>query len=139
LRILREQADHHIERFSPGAEEVLTRRSWKGNVRELYDYVRTTVELSSAKVIEPMDLWLPRTVDEPGTETWELGYRVLRKRVLLQFEADFVARVLKASSGNVSMAARLAKIDRKHLWRLIQRTGIRLERFGKASTLDRPK
>jgi hypothetical protein len=37
------------------------------------------------------------------------------------------------------MAARLAKIDRKHLWRLIQRTGIRLERFGKTPSLDRSK
>jgi len=141
LRVLRTQLDHPVERFSSAAEEVLMRRCWKGNVRELYDYVRTTIELCSAKVIEPMDLWLPRTIDEPGTEPWQLGYRVLRKRVLLQFEADFVARVLKASSGNVSMAARLAKIDRKHLWRLIQRTGIRLERFGKPSSpdLDRPK
>jgi two-component system response regulator GlrR len=141
LRLLRAQVDHPIERFSSAAEEVLMRRTWKGNVRELHDYVRTTVELCSAKVIEPMDLWLPRTVDEPGSEPWQLGYRVLRKRVLLQFEADFVARVLKASSGNVSMAARLAKIDRKHLWRLIQRTGIRLERFGKPSPsdADRPK
>jgi DNA-binding NtrC family response regulator len=141
LRVLRTQVDHSVERFSAASEEVLMRRSWKGNVRELYDYVRTTVELCSAKVIEPMDLWLPRTSDEPGTEPWQLGYRVLRKRVLLQFEADFVARVLKASSGNVSMAARLAKIDRKHLWRLIQRTGIRLERFGKpaAPDQDRPK
>jgi DNA-binding NtrC family response regulator len=131
LELLREQTDHCLERFSTAAEEVLMRRSWKGNVRELCDYVRTTAELSSAKVIEPMDLWLPRTADEAGSEPWQLGYRVLRKRVLLQFEADFVARVLKASSGNVSMAARLAKIDRKHLWRLIQRTGIRLERFGR--------
>lgn len=139
LRVLREQNEHPVERFSTSAEDVLVRRSWKGNVRELFEYVRTTVELCSAKVIEPMDLWLPRTSDEPGTEPWELGYRVLRKRVLLQFEADFVARVLKASSGNVSMAARLAKIDRKHLWRLIQRTGIRLERFGKTPALDRTK
>jgi two-component system response regulator GlrR len=139
LRVLGEQTPHHVERFSTASEEVLVRRLWKGNVRELCEYVRTTVELCSAKVIEPMDLWLPRTSDEPGTEPWELGYRVLRKRVLLQFEADFVARVLKASSGNVSMAARIAKIDRKHLWRLIQRTGIRLERFGKAPALDRTK
>jgi DNA-binding NtrC family response regulator len=134
LRVLREQMHHPVERFSIAAEEVLERRNWKNNVRELYEFVRTTAELCSAKVIEPMDLWLPRSSDEPGTDTWDLGYRVLRKRVLLQFEADFVARVLKASSGNVSMAARLAKIDRKHLWRLIQRTGIRLERFGKTPT-----
>ena len=55
----------------------------------------------------------------------------LAKQFGRDFEADFVARVLGVAGGNVSMAARLAKIDRKHLWRLIQRTGIRLERFDK--------
>ena len=92
--------------------------------------MRTTVILSPTRVIEPADLW-PRPREEPGHEPWHLGYRELRKRVLLRFESDFVARVLKAAGGNVSLAARLAKIDRKHLWRLIQRTGIKLDRFDK--------
>jgi two-component system, NtrC family, response regulator GlrR len=139
LGVLRDQTAHPVERFSPAAEEVLMRRSWPGNLRELGEYVRATVEHSSAKVIEPLDLWLPLASAEPGAEPWQLGYRVLRKRVLLQFEADFVARVLKASGGNVSMAARLAQIDRKHLWRLIQRTGIRLERFGRPPVADSEK
>ncbi len=131
VHLVRRELGHDVEGFSPAAIEMLIRRSWLGNVRELYEYVRTTVVLSPTKIIEPMDLWLPRGIGEPGSEPWQLGYRELRKRVLLRFEADFVARVLKAASGNVSMAARLAKIDRKHLWRLIQRTGIRLEKFDK--------
>jgi DNA-binding NtrC family response regulator len=45
--------------------------------------------------------------------------------VLLQFEADFVRKILRAANGNVSEAARLARIDRKHFWRLMQRTGVR--------------
>jgi DNA-binding NtrC family response regulator len=92
--------------------------------------VRTTVILSPTRVIEPADLW-PHPGEEEGSEPWHLGYRDLRKRVLLRFESDFVSRMLKAADGNVSLAARLAKIDRKHLWRLIQRTGIRLDRFAK--------
>jgi two-component system response regulator GlrR len=128
---LRGDLGHQIEQFSPEALEILSRRHWAGNVGELYEYVRTTAILSKAKVIEPMDLWLPRGVEDVGLEPWNLGYRELRRRVLLRFEADFVSRILKAAGGNVSMAARLAKIDRKHLWRLIQRTGIRLERLEK--------
>jgi two-component system response regulator GlrR len=129
---LRGELGHQVETFSPEAVEILSRRHWTGNVGELYEYVRTTTILSAkAKVIEPMDLWLPRGVEDVGFEPWNLGYRELRRRVLLRFEADFVSRILKAAGGNVSMAARLAKIDRKHLWRLIQRTGIRLERLEK--------
>jgi DNA-binding NtrC family response regulator len=130
LRVLKRDLGHQVDSFSPAAIGVLTKKNWPGNVRELYEHVRTTVILSPTRVIEPADLW-PRVGDEAGNEPWNLGYRELRKRVLLRFESDFVARMLKAAGGNVSLAARLAKIDRKHLWRLIQRTGIRLDRFDK--------
>jgi len=133
LGVLKRDTGHQVEGFSPQALDVLMHRNWPGNVRELYDQVRTTVILSPANIIEARDLW-PKQGDEPGTEPWHLGYRELRKRVLLRFESDFVSRVLKAAQGNVSMAARLAKIDRKHLWRLIQRNGIRLDRLDKNSS-----
>ena len=55
-----------------------------------------------------------------------VGYRELRKRVLSNFESDYVWNVLIAAQGNISRAARLAQIDRKHFWRLIQRNGIKV-------------
>jgi DNA-binding NtrC family response regulator len=130
LRILKADLGHRVDSFSPVSIDVLLHKDWPGNVRELYELVRTTVILSPTRVIEPPDLW-PHPGEEGSGEPWYLGYRDLRKKVLLRFESDFVARMLKAADGNVSQAARLAKIDRKHLWRLIQRTGIRLDRFDK--------
>jgi two-component system response regulator GlrR len=56
-----------------------------------------------------------------------VGYRELRKRVLSNFESDYVWNVLIAAQGNISRAARLAQIDRKHFWRLIQRNGIKVK------------
>jgi DNA-binding NtrC family response regulator len=56
-----------------------------------------------------------------------IGYRELRKKVLANFESDYVWNVLIAAQGNISRAARLARIDRKHFWRLIQRNGIRVK------------
>jgi len=131
LVVLRAEMGHQVESFSPAALDVLSRLDWPGNVRELYGSVRMTVVLSPTRIIEPADLW-PQQGDPAGApQPYNLTFRELRKRVLLRFEADFVTRVLGAAGGNVSMEARLAKIDRKHLWRLIQRTGIRLERFDK--------
>jgi two-component system response regulator GlrR len=127
LGTLKNEVGHQVESFSPAAIDILAGRDWPGNVRELFDQIRTTVILSPARVIEPADL----EGDAPDAEPWDQGYRELRKRVLLRFESDFVARILKAAGGNVSMAARLAKIDRKHLWRLIQRTGMKLDRLEK--------
>jgi DNA-binding NtrC family response regulator len=56
------------------------------------------------------------------------GYTELRKEILLRFQTDYVWRLLIAAKGNVSLAARMAKIDRKQLWRLIRKTGIRIQR-----------
>ena len=56
------------------------------------------------------------------------GYTELRKEVLLRFQTDYVWRLLIEAKGNVSLAARTAKIDRKQLWRLIRKTGIRIQR-----------
>ena len=52
-------------------------------------------------------------------------YRELRRQTLRRFETDYVTAVLRAASGNISMAARLANIDRKHFWRLLSRTNAR--------------
>lgn len=60
------------------------------------------------------------------------GYRALRKRVLLDFEIDYVGRMLAAANGNVSLAARWSWIDRKHFWRLMQRTGFGAKAKGKS-------
>ena len=56
------------------------------------------------------------------------SYTEQRKEVLLRFQTEYVWQLLIAAGGNISQAARLAKIDRKHLWRLIRKTKIRIER-----------
>jgi DNA-binding phage protein len=51
-------------------------------------------------------------------------YHELRTRTLREFETEYVIAALRAASGNLSMAARIARMDRKHLWRLLRRTGV---------------
>ena len=53
------------------------------------------------------------------------AYRDLRSRTLREFETEYVHAALRAASGNLSMAARIARVDRKHLWRLLRRTRVR--------------
>ena len=53
--------------------------------------------------------------------TVEETYRTGRDRVLGQFEAQYFARLLDRASGNMSLAARLAGVDRTTLYRLMGR------------------
>ncbi len=52
------------------------------------------------------------------------GYSTLMKQILRSFDAEYVQRVLVLAGGNISLAARVAQVDRKHLWRLMRRCGI---------------
>ncbi len=49
------------------------------------------------------------------------SYAEARRRAILDFERTYVAELLVRTEGNVSQAARIAKIDRVYLHRLIRR------------------
>jgi DNA-binding NtrC family response regulator len=49
-------------------------------------------------------------------------FRKLRNELLRNFETEYVTATLRAAGGNISMAARLAQIERKHFWRLLHRS-----------------
>ena len=70
-----------------------------------------------------------RSSELSAAERAKLGYKELRKKVLMSFEIDYVWQILTEARGNLSLASRMARVDRKHLWRLLQRTGIRASWF----------
>jgi DNA-binding NtrC family response regulator len=70
-----------------------------------------------------------RSSKPSAAERSKLGYKELRKKVLMSFEIDYVWQILTEAGGNLSLASRMARVDRKHLWRLLQRTGIRASWF----------
>jgi len=51
------------------------------------------------------------------------GFREVRAEVLRRFEVEYITSMLR-DAGSVSEAARRAKIDRKHFWRIMQRNGL---------------
>jgi transcriptional regulator with GAF, ATPase, and Fis domain len=55
----------------------------------------------------------------------ELAYHEAKDAWVERFERSYVTRALERASGNVSQAARDAKVDRRHLQRLMARYGIR--------------
>jgi DNA-binding NtrC family response regulator len=73
---------------------------------------------------DPLPTYLFRT-RRSATPSKVGPFRKLRNELLRRFETDYVATTLRAAGGNISMAARLARIDRKHFWRLLQRSGAR--------------
>jgi transcriptional regulator with GAF, ATPase, and Fis domain len=115
--------------FDAGAAAALAAYPWPGNVREL----RAVVE--RALTLERFDLPAPRGAREDGAprsagagpaSTTELRtYREARAEALDGFEQGYLRRLIEASQGNASEAARVARMDRPHLLKLLRRHRLR--------------
>jgi transcriptional regulator with GAF, ATPase, and Fis domain len=93
--------------------EQLTGRSWPGNVRELRNTVETAAQLG----------WQAGLT--PGAGTRE-SYGQAKTRALAEWERTWVEELLAAHAGNLSAAARAARMGRSNLREIARRHGVAL-------------
>jgi two-component system response regulator GlrR len=101
---------------TPQARSELAQHPWPGNVRELRNYIERCLALAERPV-------LAAPTDAPPAASDDL--RAARKQWTAGHEKAFLEDLLARHGGNVSAAARAAGFDRKHLYRMLWRHGLR--------------
>ncbi len=108
----------------PETMRAIIRHHWPGNVRELRNFVQAMVATGRAPALDsarnPPAAGSGGDLIEP---LLGLPYRDARRVVVDEFERRFIRSVVQRSGGNVSQAARNAKMDRSHLVDLLRRHG----------------
>jgi DNA-binding NtrC family response regulator len=105
-----------VKRLSPEASALLTAYHWPGNVRELENVIERAVALSAAETLVPDD-FPPHLRDEPGR-----GPSLPADRMTLdELKRWYVNKVLEEAGGNKLRAAELLGIDRRTLYRILER------------------
>jgi transcriptional regulator with GAF, ATPase, and Fis domain len=126
----------HIMRSSGGGlvvgeetMQTLVAHDWPGNVRELRNVLERAVYLARATGQgELAFVSLPMSGAATGDAFhFEQGrsYRETRAKYDAEFERRYVKWLLSRHAGNVSAAAREAKMDRKHLHDMAKKHGLR--------------
>ncbi|MGC4063259.1 MAG: hypothetical protein QM784_01125 [Polyangiaceae bacterium] len=99
---------------------------WPGNVRELRNWVEATLALGEAPELFQQ---VADATDGKGFDCaphlLAMPYKEARLAVLDQFELRYLAHLLEQSKNNVTMASRLARMDRSYLIKLLQKHGLR--------------
>jgi DNA-binding NtrC family response regulator len=115
-------------RLTSGTLLELRRREWPGNVRELFDYVNRTHEVETPERhagtdAEDAALTSVAVPSAPASAVEE-PFKEQKERLIDAFERRYLRELMTWAGGNVSRAARKAKIDRMYLHRLLARHGI---------------
>lgn len=118
-----------FRRFTVAAQNRLRHHDWPGHVRELGNLVRRLLvmgdgrEIDVAEVAEAMAMdqaSFDQSSDWTPTRVLDLSLREARE----QFERAYLQRQLQRAGGNVAQLARLAGMERTHLYRKLRSLGI---------------
>jgi DNA-binding NtrC family response regulator len=111
--------------FTPAVVAELAAHRWPGNVRELRNFVERYVVFNEREsLLAPTTPPAGSSLATPA-QSLDVGFREAKDMVLEDFEKTYLRSVLDWAQGNVSKAARKAKLDRMYLHRLLQKHGIR--------------
>jgi DNA-binding NtrC family response regulator len=138
LRQLAERLERPRMRLAPEALARLTTHAWPGNVRELRNVLEQAAVLAAGERIEESDLQLgvsqtehdgrPGATDQPFADA--------KRRVVEDFERDYLLRALRENDGNVSRTAQAIGMVRQSLQQKIRELELRSEDWGRAGETE---
>ena len=112
--------DRAVEGFDTDVARRLAAYPWPGNVRELENVIERAVTLTEHRELVPSDLPDRLRAHVPAVET-SAGPRLIP---LAEVERGHILRVLDAVGGHRTEAARILGLDRKTLYRKLERYGL---------------
>jgi DNA-binding NtrC family response regulator len=117
------------------ALQALAAHDWPGNVRELRNVLERSAlwaEAAGDPQVRVLGLPSPAPAAPPAAANTQAAafdpsksYRETREVWEQDFERKYVAWLLAAHEGNISSAARAADMDRKYLYKLAKKHGLR--------------
>jgi two-component system response regulator HydG len=123
LHRLAKQLDRTTPSLAPEAARLLLDHPWPGNVRELQNSMERAIVLCDGDTIEVGDL--PPRLRRAGVPATEPGAVQLPDAAHLlpleEVERRYILQVLNAVGGRRAEAARILQVDRKTLYRKLER------------------
>ena len=136
-------AQHFLDQYAAGTTRALSEEAaakllaydWPGNVRELENCIQRAVALARSEQIVVDDL--PDKIKEHRSDRVMLTFEDAEELVTLEeLQARYIRRVLDMVGGNKSKAARILGLDRRSLYRRLDKYGGEGGRSGNPRSTD---
>ena len=137
LRTYCKKHNHLGMYLKPETVELLVNYAWPGNIRELENVIERLVALSDTDWIGveelPNEFFQPSVIATQCTDQF-LPFADAKSL----FEREYILDVLRRTQGNISKAARIAKMPRQNLHVKIKKYDINARFNGQQNPLDPP-
>ena len=106
---------------------ALSAYAWPGNVRQLKNVLERAAALAAGDgLLRPEVLGIGVVAAEPlPPPDPDIPFKDAKERLIDVWEAEYVVNLLERCQGNVTQAARVAGLDRAHLYRILRKHGHR--------------
>jgi DNA-binding NtrC family response regulator len=107
--------------------------AWPGNVRELRNVIARAAALSlpGARFSEmPVSVRADASPEPEPLARADVPYHEAKDALLARFDREYCTDLLARANGNVSQAARIAGLERKYLYKVLERAGLRAPSSG---------
>ena len=106
---------------------ALSAYAWPGNVRQLKNVLERAAALAGeGGVLGPDVLGIGVVAAEPlPPPDPDVPFKDAKERLIEAWEGEYVRNLLERCQGNVTQAARVAGLDRAHLYRILRKHGHR--------------
>lgn len=122
------QANLPFRHFTVAAQNRLRNHAWPGNVLELKNVIQRLLVLGETEDIDVSDI--EQALDGSNLDNAsadkadDIDYRLPLREAREQFERIYLLKKLQETDGNVGKAAKLAGMERTHLYRKLRSLGI---------------
>jgi DNA-binding NtrC family response regulator len=107
------------------AQDRWMHHTWPGNVRELRNAVERSLALDGDGLAAPGGPQDDQANRVAGlVPDYALPFKQAKEKLTDAFEREYIRRLMASATGGVAGAARQAGIDRKHLYKLMEKHGL---------------
>jgi transcriptional regulator with PAS, ATPase and Fis domain len=129
LKKLSQQQNKKLKNLHKDIIDFIKRHTWRGNVRELENFIERIVTMSpqDASTIDPGSLpaEIKRNLEHPGPDGTALEKSQSLKEQMDRYEAELIRKTLIECDWNQSQAARKLKISETNIRFKINQLGLR--------------
>ncbi len=120
------QADLPYRRFTVAAQNRLRNYAWPGNVQELKNVIQRLLVLGDSDDIDVDDVETALQAEQqpPADDVSGINFDQPLREAREEFERIYLLQKLQETDGNVGKAAKLAGMERTHLYRKLRALGI---------------